>query len=319
MILLLVLALFAARQFLVPQMDTVAIAPNPPTGVQDESDDDSLATPDAAPAGDVAGEGEPQEAARRIVHVPGNAGDTSEESPDFDSWSVKDEHLEAYAKHNLEKALAGDLGAANRIVRVHKKCLDAPRSLPEVERAVAKADGMRMYVVVPGKDPEVKHPDKSEVWEEEFNRFSACQFWDQLFNMELRTRLERLAESGEVTARYLYAMWPPRVFGQPDAFFVHQAWAENAMNFSLANLADGELAGMLAFGQSYMGSSSFTNRDLYLGYAFLIAAVDCGLALAPITALASGVLNMQVAPPGAEDPVPGMLSMAEGLKGLCMQ
>ena len=43
-----------------------------------------------------------------------------------------------------------------------------------------------------------------------------------MFTPDLRQQLEAMANRGLVTARYLYSLWPPDIFGKSDAFLAHQ-------------------------------------------------------------------------------------------------
>lgn len=259
---------------------------------------------------------EATQGAKRIVKVPSEAPGNF--APDFNSWSVAYEHLEAYSKHNLELALANDLEAAARIDGVHYRCRDAPRSEEDIERSVENT--MLAYRLSQEQSPGFRARSESEVMKKALERYRGCQFWEELFNDEMRSMLERLANNGHVIARYMYAMWPPRIAGQPDGFLVQQDWAQKALDFSLANLAEGELAGLLVFVHAYGGDTRFTARDSDLGNAFLVVAVECGLNIPRYSQLLDQLLNPKDTEPvpwEPEDPRPRILAMAEGLKGFC--
>jgi hypothetical protein len=138
-----------------------------------------------------------------------------------------------------------------------------------------------------------------------------------LFNEDLRERLADLAGQGHVTARYLYAMWPPLTKGRPDGFFVHQDWSEKALAFSLANFAEGEVAGLMAFANAYEKPETFTTSDGDMAMAFKIAAQSCGLDAPLLLASVEHFLSDENHPPFREDTRPAVLAMAEGLKGFC--
>lgn len=225
-------------------------------------------------------------------------------------------HETHHPRHLL--VLANDLAAATRLDGVHYRCREAPRSIEDVERRVANR--MHAYVLVAEQNPGFPIRDESEVRERHLETYKACQFWDALFDQKMRKELEQLANSGHAIARYMYAMWAPRISGQADAFFVQQEWSQKAMEFSLTNLTEGELAGFLVFVHAYGGSTSFTARDSDLSYAFLAAAVDCGLDLPQFTHQLESAFDPENAlsrPGQEEDPRPRILAMAEGLKGFC--
>ena len=91
-----------------------------------------------------------------------------------------------------------------------------------------------------------------------------------------RKQLEELARDGHVIARYIYATWAPQWALGPESFGQFTEYQTNALEFSFANLKEGEIAGLLAFGLSYWGPH-FTPFFPDLGTAFMKAALDCGL------------------------------------------
>ena len=255
----------------------------------------------------------PTPGARRIVHVPGKAMDR-EDPPDLEADYVPIEHIEAYARHNLDLALNNDLDAAVRIDGVHNHCRHAPRSLEEVDRQVASR--MEAYRRYREENPEFRGSDEVKAMEQAMALFRGCQFYREFFDGSLRAQLEHLANAGQPIARYLYAMWRPEIEGRTDAFFVMQEWTENATRYSLANLADGEPAGFLAFANAHGNMQSFAPSDWLLSFAFLLAAQECGYAL-PNSARLMRVFERQTESLYERDVRPDVLAMAEGLRGFC--
>ncbi|MFT5138441.1 MAG: hypothetical protein ACI9H8_001000 [Lysobacterales bacterium] len=250
--------------------------------------------------------------ARRIVEVPYNASAPLYENID----EIEDSELEAFASHNLAEALAGDLYAANRVVHAHRKCKDAPASIDavdfEVQRMVKRYEWM-----AENRNRNRTYPTETELRESSTAKFENCRFSKDVLTADLREQLERMANQGHVAARYLYALWPPEVFGRSDAFLQQQEWSEKALNFTLANLTQGETAGLLAFGQSYANNGMFTTSDRFLGTAFIIAAIDCGLKLDYYASYVESFLNSDRFAQMFQDPRPEVLAMAEGLKKFC--
>jgi hypothetical protein len=316
--LLVVLSMLTVREFRERQRDaaaatTQAAQGDPASRTIEDFADTHVQDEAEQPPGDTI----PQPGARQLVHVPGTAS-ANNDPPDFHALGVANEHLEAYARYNLDLALANDLAAATRLDGVHYRCREAPRSIEDVERRVASQ--VHAYTLIAEQNPGFRIRDESEIMEQHLETYRACQFWDALFNQEMRKKLEQLANSGHAMARYIYAMWAPRISGQADAFFVHQEWSQKAMEFSLANLTEGELAGFLVFVHAYGASTSFTARDSDLSYAFLVAAVDCGLNLPQFTHQLDSAFDPENASPRPgqeEDPRPRILAMAEGLRGFC--
>ncbi|NND44144.1 MAG: hypothetical protein HKN58_02390, partial [Xanthomonadales bacterium] len=255
--------------------------------------------------------------ARRLVHVPaGDASGAKATSRYDDLRNISEDELEAFTDYNLEKGLAGDLGAANRVVHAHRRCASAPRSLVQIENQVqTQQRRYRQWAARGGNDR--GFPSEQELREQLTRQFESCRFMDSMFTPDLRRQLEEMAERGHVTARYLYALWPPETFGRADAFLRQQEWAERALAYTLANLTAGETAGLLAFGQSYANNGTFTARDRYLGTAFIIAALDCGLELDYYANYINGFLSSERFAGTADDPRDEVLVMADGLKGFC--
>lgn len=117
-----------------------------------------------------------------------------------------------------------------------------------------------------------------------------CQDVQEIFSEGFRERLEALARAGNVGARYLYAAWDPaKTIGRiahgntivkplddlkPGALERNASWHANAIDFSNANLNEGEPAGLVAFGESYV-FGKFTGSNHFLGLAALRAALHC--------------------------------------------
>jgi hypothetical protein len=316
-ILLAVLALLAVREFRETQPDVAAattqVALGDPADRPIEGFADTHVQDEAAQA---PGDTIPQPGARQLVHVPGTAS-ANDDAPDFHALGVANEHLEAYARYNLDLALANDLEAALRLDQVHTRCREVPETLADLDQHVERQ--IDMFAMFRDKQPEFTPPDALEIRQRNLDQFAGCQFYKEFFNKALRERLSDLAAQGHVTARYLYAMWPPSVKGRTDAFFIHQEWAEKALAFSQANLAEGEVAGLMAFAHAYQKPGMFTTLNQEMGMAFQIAAQECGLDAPFVVTDIEHYLSDENFPPFREDTRPAVLAMVEGLRGLCMQ
>ena len=105
--------------------------------------------------------------------------------------------------------------------------------------------------------------------------FDACQRVRNTLTQDFREQLESQALAGNVMARYLYAVWPPGELDLGEAFVQQYRWEGLAREFSEANLESGEVAGLMAFGDSYRGGW-FTSKNDDLAMAFTLAAFQCG-------------------------------------------
>jgi hypothetical protein len=315
------LALWAARYWMVSEPVDVAFlteapqgaVPEPEPAFEAETELDELEELDAGMDRLDPSVG----AARRIVHVPSDGIlATPDEARYDDIREIGEDELEDFTDYNLRQALDGDLGAANRVVHAQRRCADAPSSALEVERQVQSRLGRYQWMAA-NRNRNRSYPTEAELREQATQQFENCRFMADLFTGDLRRQLEAMANRGHVMARYLYALWPPEIFGQPDAFLRQQEWAEKALSYSLANLTEGEPAGLLAFGQSYANNGTFTARDRYLGTAFIIAALDCGLDLEYYGSYVNQFMNSQRLSQSAGDPRGAVLAMADGLKAFC--
>jgi hypothetical protein len=117
---------------------------------------------------------------------------------------------------------------------------------------------------------------ESTLWTE----FDQCRSIQSLFNDDLRERLQHLAENGNVTARYLHAMWPPEQ-GSIDSEETLQVleYQNRALEYTWLNIDESEPLGVLAFAQSFGAGSPglFTPRNFVQNEIFLLAAKKCGL------------------------------------------
>lgn len=316
------LTLLVARNWMVSEPVDVTFLTKAPQGAVPEPEpaleaETKLDELEELDAGMDRQQGSSRDAARRIVHVPSDGIlATPAEARYDDIREIGEDELEAFTDYNLRQALDGDLGAANRVVHAQRRCADAPSSPQEVEMQVQSRLSRYQWMAA-NRSRNRAYPTEGELREQFTQRFENCRFTADLFVGDLRAQLEAMANRGHVTARYLYALWPPEIFGRPDAFLRQQEWAEKALSYSLANLTEGEPAGLLAFGQSYANNGTFTARDRYLGTAFIIAALDCGLDLEYYGSYVNRFMNSERLAQSAVDPRGAVLAMADGLKAFC--
>jgi hypothetical protein len=231
-----------------------------------------------------AGAGEVAAVARRLAHVPDTRPEKASNSPTTDERDVTAENISSLLEANLEYALTGDLVSGYFVTRSRQTCDRFAGTPEELERAISRINRRVERAQARGRDvPGTAEFDQpwSYTSDPETNRahlerwYDACQRVRSMFTPELRERLEALALGGNVMARYLYATWPQEMLDTGDAFGQQFRWEALAREFSMANMDQGEVAGLLAFGHSYLGGY-FTARDRNLALAFAVASLNCG-------------------------------------------
>lgn len=186
-------------------------------------------------------------------------------------------------RQEVESSLLGDSSHAVNIATVLTRCrgntLDEDRVIRQLQRLQERevkpgtrwtfANGMTITY-------DSYEQFESQLW----RQHDQCQSVEGLFTNDLRNRVEQLAEQGNPQARYLYAMWPPErsVFSTRSSLELLD-YHNRALDFTWANLDQGEWLGLMAMGQSYSsaGRTLFTASDHALGRVFLMAAELCGL------------------------------------------
>ena len=250
--------------------------------------EDAVATPDALeqPAGDSSSEireAFTAEFARRLVHVPDNRPSRNVPGPTTDERDITAENVDQLVQSNLDFALEGGMASGYFVTRTRMTCERFTSTPGELERTIRRVNQRVENARVRGHDlpfkAEVDQPwsftDDAEANRAHLERwYDACQRLQDIFTPDLRQRLELLALDGNVMARYLYATWPEELLNAGEAFDMQYRWEDRAREFSLANMESGEVAGLMAFGQSYM-SGWFTSRNGDLALAFGVAALNC--------------------------------------------
>lgn len=190
------------------------------------------------------------------------------------------------AESTLESALAGDIDDSIAVSELTGQCRagydnekSVQRNLTRKKQSVAKGQpipGLRLQST--GETLAFKSFAEYEnyVW----TRFAECQSTWGMFDKSLRDRLAQLAESGNVNARYLYAMWVPVPAGSnEDQLIEWMTYQSLAMDFTWQNIREGEPLGLLAYGRSLeqAGHVYFTPPHMRYGPVFIMAAHKCGL------------------------------------------
>jgi len=235
------------------------------------------------------------ESSKRIVHVP----DTRTESPDLDQLWIEDvtgTTVAEFAEQSITKALDGDLEVGLKFRHLQEICSPAytPPDQIGLDTEVRKMtkfaeDKAAAGAPIPpeGKPYKTTFPvwgtglstrvfPNAEQSRSHLNQWQqGCRDLSLLLNDELRNELEKLAREGHVFARHLYALWKPDSGTDQQALDRRLRWQMNAIEFTYANLTEGQVAGVIAFGESYI-YALFTDLDLEMGLSLLGAALKCG-------------------------------------------
>lgn len=235
------------------------------------------------------------ESGKRIVHVP----DTRTESPNLDQLWIEDvmgTTVTEFAEQTITTALDGDLEVGLKFRHLQEICSPAytPSDQIGLDRKVREMMQFAEKEAATGKPipPEGKpYMTTFPIWgtglstrvfpNAEQNRShlnqwqQGCRDLSSLLNDELRDELEKLAREGHVFARHLYALWKPDSGTDQQALDRRLRWQMNAIEFTYANLTEGQVAGVIAFGESYI-YALFTDLDLEMGLSLLGAALKCG-------------------------------------------
>ncbi len=224
------------------------------------------------------------EFARRVVQVPDMRPAREASGPSTDERDITAENVDQMVLANLEHALKGEMASAYFVTRSRLTCDRFADSPEQLERAIRQANRRVEFNRTRGRDrPSLAGYDLpwSLTDDPEDNRahmerwYDACQRVMAIFTPDLRRQLELQALDGDIMARYLYATWPEDLLDAGQAFDQQYRWESLAREFSRANLDSGQVAGMMAFAQSYL-SGWFTARNHDLALAFGVAALNCG-------------------------------------------
>jgi len=263
--------------------------------------------------------------AKTIVHVPASTIKLPSADSFDDLAAATAENLNEFTIQNMAAALEGDLESGYRAAQARQRCRGAVKNKQELDRKIEQRMRMVQYHMDNGRPiraGEFDSPGELFLTEAE-NRthqtlwYEACQLQSELFNEELRRRLDTMARQGHVIARYLYAVWPPDKLDSPDQFMLEQEWEVKAQEYSFLNYEQGEVAGLLAFAESYMTSGLFTRHNNRLGLALYKAAYDCGFTGGTAKTVAEDILKSKILQPAVAGRLPQILVMAENLSVYC--
>ena len=230
------------------------------------------------------GEASTESFARRLKRVPNARPAREENKAGAELRDMTADNIEQLLQANLEQALDGELVSAYFVVRARMACERFSSTREELEQRIERINKRVERDVERGREVSTRRGNELSLsfsGDTDANRsqmerwYDSCQQVRNMMSTDLRQQLESRALSGDVMARYLYASWPLEALNAGEAFDQQYRWEGLARDFSQANLDVGEVAGLMAFAQSYM-NGWFTKRDNDLALAFSVAALNCG-------------------------------------------
>ena len=221
-----------------------------------------------------------QSPARRIQHGTAveqeNAG-----SADRAMASESPRHEKLHSR--LQSALEGDIDELMALTRLITTCArgydDEQQLQRRLDRMARGESGGRVGRGAPGRPVEQQGtPEEREA--AMLKQFDQCQASKDLLDDDLRDEIARLAEAGQPSARYLFAIWPPydSVFDLVDSLELLE-YQSLALEYTWMNLQERDPLGVLAMSQSYgtRPSGLFTPANRVQSQVFLLASMQCGV------------------------------------------
>jgi hypothetical protein len=258
----------------------IAASPLPDTGLTQES----------APAGEEIIESSPQlsntmSPAKRIRH--GTAVDQDLANAKIKSPGSANENSDKLTR-NINSALDGDIDKLIDLTRLINEC---SRGFSSEEQLQRRLDMMAQRSAQPGGAPfpqggrgggrsSVEYKSFEEMELGMWTQFEACQESKEVLDESLHEQIERLADSGLPTARYLYAIWAPDQDPlEPVNALDMLEYQSLALEYTWKNMNERDPLGLLAMSQSYdsVRSPMFTPGNRVLGQVFLLASMKCGI------------------------------------------
>lgn len=229
-----------------------------------------------------------QSPARRIRHgVAAEQEETGAKDPNKEPLSPRHERL----NNRVESALEGNIDDLVAITRLVTTCArgysneeELQRMLDRMARFGEAGGGRSMFAGRAGPGGPGGAINQQSTPEEReaamWSQFDQCQSSKDVLNEDLQEEIARLAEAGQPSARYLYAIWPPydSVFDLVDSLELLE-YQSLALEYTWMNLQERDPLGVLAMSQSYgtRPSGLFTPANRVQSQVFLLASMQCGI------------------------------------------
>lgn len=190
----------------------------------------------------------------------------------------------------LRKVNAAIDGQIDDLIQVTRLINDCRRGYNSEEQLQSRLDFMAQRSAQSGELPSrggrgggggsVEFQSFEELESRMWAQFDQCQVSKEVLDESLHEQIERLAESGLASARYLYAVWPPGgdVFELIDTLEMLE-YQSLALEYTWMNMNEREPLGLLAMSQSYGSGRTpmFTPTNRVQSQVFLLATMKCGV------------------------------------------
>lgn len=262
-----------------PELTGETSTPVEPAGTPPLSTETTVVEPEASNM---------QSPARRIQH--GTAMEEENDATNADAAEAKSPRHERF-NNRVESALDGNIDDLVAITRLVSTCARGysdeeqfQRRLERMARQGESGDGRSMFAGRGGPGGPGGSVEQQETPEQReaamWAQFDQCQASRDVLDDDLQDEIARLAETGQPSARYLYAIWPPydSVFDMVDSLELLE-YQSLALEYTWMNLQERDPLGVLAMSQSYgtRPSGLFTPANRVQSQVFLLASMQCGV------------------------------------------
>jgi len=223
--------------------------------------------------------------AKRIRHGTAAEQDLANATLDLpSSGNEKSDRL----RNRVETALEGDIDGLIDVSRLINRCGRGMNSEEQLQARLDRAaqshsrnpDGPIMPSRGGGGGGSVEYKSFEDMEADMWARFDECQVVKNVLDESLYEQVQRLAETGLPSARYLYAIWPPDqdslIAMDTLELFEYQSLA---LEYTWMNMQQRDPLGLLAMSQSYGANrpSMFTPRNPIQAQVFRLASMKCGI------------------------------------------
>lgn len=190
----------------------------------------------------------------------------------------------------LQKVNAAMDGQIDELIQITRLINDCRRGFNSEEQLQQRLDFMAQRGARSGDLPSrggrgggggsVEFQSFEELEASLWKQYDQCQVAKEVLDESLHEQIERLAESGLASARYLYAVWPPGedMLEVVDTLEMLE-YQSLALEYTWMNMNERDPLGLLAMAQSYgsMRTPMFTPPNRIQSQVFLLASMKCGI------------------------------------------
>ena len=222
--------------------------------------------------------------AKRIRH--GTAIDQKAENAQIETPALGNEKTDKLSRR-VDAAIDGQVDELIQITRLINDCRRGFNSEEQLQQRLdfmaqrgARSGDMPSRGGRGGGGGSVEFQSFEELEASLWNQYDRCQVSKEVLDETLHEQIERLAESGLASARYLYAVWPPGedMLEVVDTLEMLE-YQSLALEYTWMNMNEREPLGLLAMAQSYgsMRTPMFTPPNRIQSQVFLLASMKCGI------------------------------------------